>query len=105
MRCSRASNAPPILARRKSIGKGRRCPEVLLRFRLEKLELTRFFAVDWGGEARRSAMKTIIAVALAGLVSLGSAGGSVAQGGGGGGGGGGSASGGGGGGGGGCNGK
>ena len=50
-------------------------------------------------------MKTIIAVALAGLVSLGSAGGSVAQGGGGGGGGGGSASGGGGGGGGGGNGK
>jgi hypothetical protein len=80
-------------------------PGCSAKVQIRKLELTRFFAVDWGGEARRSAMKTIIAVALAGLVSLGSAGGSVAQGGGGGGGGGGSASGGGGGGGGGGNGK
>jgi hypothetical protein len=56
-------------------------------------------------EARRIAMKTIIALALAGLVSLGSVSSSVAQSGGGGGGGGSSSGGGGGGGGGGGNGK
>jgi hypothetical protein len=77
----------------------------MLAFRLEKLELPRLFFVDNSMRQGRMPMKTIIALALAGLVSLGSVSGSVAQGGGGGGGGGSGSGGGGGGGGGGGNGK